>query len=524
MTSSSIQIKKPFPILKLLILAFAIGIIVIDGTVLNVSIREIVSSLNTDIKSIQWAITLYSLVLAALTILGGKLGDIYGRKKMFILGATIFGIGSLVTALAPNIGTMILGWSVIEGIGAALMVPASSALIINNFEGKERGIAFGIYGATGGAAAAFGPLLGGFLTTYFSWRWAFGINVFIVAGLILGAVLKIKDKHDLLKNYKMDWLGVLLSSAGLITLTYGIIEKSIWGWLSVLLIGLFIIWERYLTKKKKSTLISLHLFKDLNYTLGLLIFACIFGGFGGFVTYGVNIFYQSVLGFDAFHAGLAFLPFSFGAFSAAPLSAKLANKFGLKNIVTIGLILVLIGNLSVWSLLSTTVSIWLLAPFLFIFGFGLGMFAAQVTNLILSSVPEKDAGEASGVNGTIREVGRSIGAALLGAIFLGSLTSGVTVGINELVNDKLISTRIATPVLQLAKDENTSALAFGGEEFLKRCPDTDCKNQVNLIIKLEKQQVTNASKQVLLYATGFFVLALAAVIFLPKVLKKGENS
>ena len=373
MTNTANQFILNFNLKKwgsLIILALAVAIVVIDGTVLNVSISSIVRDLNTDLKNIQWAITSYSLVLAALTIFGGKLGDIFGRKRMFIMGALIFGIGSLVTALSPNVNILVLGWSLIEAIGAALMIPASSALIVSNYEGKDRGLAFGIYGATAGIGAAAGPILGGFLTSTFSWRWVFGINLFVVLALVLGSRI-VKNYAVPSKKVNLDYFGVVLSSLGLVSLTYGIIESSTYGWieskkafefagnfsnlgglsisfytilLGLILIAGFVFWEIYLENVKKlEPLISMKIFLNRQFSFGIGVITILFAGFTGILTFGVVLFYQYVFNLSALESGIGLIPLSLGSFIIAPLSAKIAEKISAKITVQIGLVIAIIG-------------------------------------------------------------------------------------------------------------------------------------------------------------------------------------
>jgi len=212
----------------LIVLSLALAIIIIDTTLLNVSLSSIIRDLHTDIQSIQWVISAYSLTLAALTITGGRLGDLFGRKRMFVLGAIIFAIGSFIASISQNVPQMIIGESIIEGIGAALMMPATSSLLIATFQGRERAIAFGIWGGIAAAAAALGPILGGYLATYYSWRWGFRINVVVALILFIGSFI-IKDSRDLEEKPTIDWTGVLLSALGLVLFVFGIIESSQYG-------------------------------------------------------------------------------------------------------------------------------------------------------------------------------------------------------------------------------------------------------------------------------------------------------
>ncbi len=437
--------------ITLFVLALAVAIVVIDGTVLNVSIRDITSDLKISLQDIQWAITLYSLIIASLTIFGSRLGDIFGRKITFVVGAIIFGLGSLITALSQDLNGLIFGWSVVEGIGAALMIPASSALLVNNFEGKARGRAFAMYGATAGVASAIGPILGGYLTTNFSWRWAFGINLFVVLILVAGSlyIKGYKVIGDSLK--KLDFVGVILSGIGLASVTYGFIESSTYGWLEAkkpweafgrsmdlagisitvytILIGLvllvaFYLWEKRVKRTEgMEPLIDVDIFKNRQFSSAISMIAILFSGFTGIITFGVVLYYQNVLNLSAFDSGVGLLALSLGTFIAAPLSARVSERFSVGRTVQTGLLISILGCYLIYLFLVEGATRLSLSPALFIFGFGFGLLVSQLTNLVLSAVSQDQAGQASGLNGTIREVGRSFGAAIIGAIFISAFAS-----------------------------------------------------------------------------------------------------
>src|SRR5438046_8824087 len=199
--------------LPLSVLCLAIAIIIIDSTLLNVSLSTLVRELHTNLQSLQWVISAYALMLAALTVTGGRMGDLFGRKRMFQLGAIIFAAGSFVASISRNVPVLLIGESIIEGVGAALMMPATASLLVAKYRGHDRALAFGIWGAVAAAASAVGPILGGFLTTHFSWRWGFRINLFVVALLLIGSMI-IDDRQER-EGKGIDWIGVLLSAAGL---------------------------------------------------------------------------------------------------------------------------------------------------------------------------------------------------------------------------------------------------------------------------------------------------------------------
>src|SRR5213596_1372396 len=209
----------------LMVLSLALAIIIIDSTLLNVSLKTLTRELHTTLQSLQWVISAYSLMLAALTVTGGRMGDLFGRKRMFMGGAIIFAIGSF----SRSVPVLLLGESIIEGIGAALMMPATASLLVSKYRGHDRAIAFGIWGGVAAAASAIGPILGGFLTTHYSWRWGFRINLFVVALLLVGSMI-IDDAQER-AGKDIDWIGVLLSAAGLFFVVFGIIESESYGWL-----------------------------------------------------------------------------------------------------------------------------------------------------------------------------------------------------------------------------------------------------------------------------------------------------
>ncbi len=573
--------------LPMLIIALSLAIIVIDGTVLNVSQKSVINDLNTDLKTIQWAFTSYSLVLAALTIFGGRLGDIFGRKKMFRLGAILFALGSFLTTISPNVGILILGWSIIEGIGASLMTPAASALIVSNYQGKDRGTAFAIFGATAGGASAFGPIIGGVLARYganisnllswltqsipsasqyfanFSgWRWAFGINVLIVALLLLGSRI-IKDTHEA-KRVNLDLVGVALSSLGLTSIVYGLIESSTYGWfqtnkayeifgniinlggisitvysiiLGILLMIGYVFWEFRVEKTGKEPMVRLEIFKNTTFTFGILTLTTLFAGFTGIITYGLIFYFLTVLKFDSLTAGLALIPFSLMTFFMAPVSAKLAHKYNPKLIVQIGLILILVGSGLFYLSFFDGATAWNFVPGEIVFGSGFGLMVAQINNLILSSVETKLAGVASGINGTIREIGRTFGVALIGAAFISTLGSTLKTNLEnnaqipvqakssiiKSIDEGEIKAGTSDPlsdeaVVKLGADSGAingimlGAKQSGAEMSIQNAENSFLENYRSTEAQITKEvgkSITTASKQSIVFTGGFALLSFA---------------
>jgi EmrB/QacA subfamily drug resistance transporter len=552
------QDLKPnrFKWLSLFVMVLALAIVVIDGTVLNVSQKYVITDLNTDLQTIQWAFTSYSLVLAALTILGGRLGDIFGRKRTFVLGAIIFAIGSAMTAFAKDATMLIWGWSIVEGIGAALMIPASSALLVSNFEGKERGIAFGIYGATAGAASSFGPILGGYFATNIGWRWAFGINVVIAAILCLGTIIVRDLKTDFKKKPYLDLFGVFLSSVGLVSIMYGVIESSKYGWWSAkkaweifgskldlvgvsvsfwsILLGIlfligFIFWEFKVEKMGKEPLIRLEIFANRQFSFGVVTMATMFSGFSGLITYGVVFYFLNVKGMNAFEAGLTLIPFSLATFFVAPISSRIADKIGQKRLVQIGLLTNTIGIFMIYNVMRYEATVNDFLPAFIVSGIGFGLIMAQLNNIILSSVKVSEAGVASGINGTIREVGRAFGVALIGAAFISTLN---TVAKDNIQNNQNLSVAAKAQVVKALDDgsqkigSDTSkndaqilqeAKSRGyklNTELLQKSYLLDYKENNKQISESINRAITDSSKHSLLYSLGFSFVALAVSFWL----------
>ncbi len=520
--------------LPLLVMGLAIIIIVLDTTLLNVSLATIVRDLKTDIRSLQWVITAYSLTLAALTITGGRFGDLFGRKRMFMVGAVIFAIGSLLASLSHNVGTLILGESIIEGIGAALMMPATSSLLVATYKGKDRALALGVWGGMAAAGSAIGPVVGGYLTSHYSWRWGFRINVFVAALLVLGSFL-IKESADKEEKNTIDWLGVVLSSTGLTSLVFSIIESSNYGWwkakeafsfmghalnlggisivpvalgLGVALLSLFFVWEQRVVAAGRTPLVSMKLFRNKQFTSGALLTTVMAVGQVGLV-FGLPVFLQGVRGLDALHTGYALLPLSIGLFIMAPLGGILAKRYKPKRIVQVGLLVNVFSLLLLrQSIVIDATSADFIMPLL-MYGAGMGLVMSQLSNITLSAVAIDEAGEASGVNNTLRQVGSSLGTALIGSIIIASIGTGLKNGISSSpVFAEGQKQRIAA-----AAEAQSSNIEFGmavqGQEL--------SASEASEIKRIANTSTVSANRQALLYTAGFSAAALLIASQLPNV-------
>lgn len=529
--------------LPLIVLSLALMIIVVDTTVLNVSIRNILEDLNTNVQGIQWVISAYSLTLAAFTVTGGRLGDLFGRKRMFVIGAILFAIGSLVTSLAPTIAWVIIGNALIEGLGAALMMPATASLLVSTYRGKDRAIGFAVWGGVAAAGAALGPIVGGYLTTNFSWRWAFRINLVVVVLLLIGTRF-IKESREKSEKIELDVMGILLSSVGLTSLVYGFIESSSYGWfhatkdfalfghsfaplglsvtpiaivLGIILLVVFGWWEQRHELRGHTPLVSLALFKNKQFTFGASVTALLALGQTGLV-FAIPIFYQSVRGLDAFHTGLGLLPMSLGIMIGAPSSLKFIKRFTPKHVSQFGFVLMTLGMLDLAAVLSPESTVWSLAFGLGLYGLGTGFAMSQLSNLTLSAVSVQQSGEASGVNSTIRQIGASFGSAIIGAALIATLTSSMV----KKIEANTVIPNPAKPQIIAGVREAGSNIEFVTPKEHQVVPPRIAHE----ITKNTHQATVEGNKVALLFAGGFAVLALLLSTQLPNIhdLETGEKA
>ena len=519
--------------LPLAILSTALMIIIIDTTVLNVSIKDMIGDLKTNVQAIQWVISAYALTLAALTVTGGRLGDLFGRKKVFKIGAVLFAIGSVITALAPTIAWVIFGNAIIEGIGAALMMPATASLLMSTYQGKDRALAFAFWGSVAASAAAIGPILGGWLTTNYSWRWAFGINVVVVAILLLGSRV-VKESRDKLEKQELDMVGVLLSSLGLVSIVYGLIESSTYGWwmakapfqifgldfspfglsvtpititLGLAILFAFIKYEQKHEAAGHTPLVSLNLFKNRQFTVGSVATALSSIGQSGII-FSVPIFYQSVLLLDAFHTGIGLLPMSLAVMIGAPIGLGMGKKLLPKHIIQLGFLLNLIGILYLYFTISTGSSPLSFAPGLFLYGFGMGLAFSHLSNLTLSAVSVEQSGEASGVNNTLRQVGTSFGSAIIGAALIATLTSGV---VTKIEASKVLPDQAKPAIVEQVKKAGSNI------EFSEPTKTNAPAKITNEVLSLTHQATVDANKVALSLTALFTIICLIFSQALPSI-------
>jgi MFS family permease len=442
--------------LPIAIFASAQFVMVLDSSVMNVSISQIVADLDTTIQGVQLAITAYTLVMAAFMLAGAKLGDILGRDRTFAIGLAIYGVGSLTTALSPNLTVLLIGWSLVEGLGAALVIPAIVSLIAGTYGGKERALAFGIVGGVAGAAIAAGPLIGGWVTTEFSWRYVFAAETVVVV-VILVLRRRLGSSPALEPRPGFDVVGVVLSALGLGLAVYGILKSSEWGWVFprgaltiggteitpfgfsavpfLILAGLgclaaFAIWEERSDREGRDTLLDRSLLRIVPLRAGLTTLLMqqliLLGTF--FV---LPVYLQVVLGLDAFETGKRLFPMSVTMFLAAMAGPRLAAGIAPKRVAQAGLLALVIASIVLFSTIDVELNEAGFAVALSIFGIGAGLLLSQLGNVIMSSVDPSKANEAGGLQGTAQNLGASLGTALIGSVLIAALTSSLVTRVEQ---------------------------------------------------------------------------------------------
>ena len=428
--------------LPLVALAGAQFIMVLDQSVMNVSISQLVADFDTTVTTIQGVITLYCLVMAMLMLTGGKIGDIIGRRKAFVIGLVIYGCGSALTAVAPTVAVLTLGWSILEGIGAALVLPAMVALIAGTFQGPERKVAYAVLGGVAGAGIAVGPILGGWATTELSWRIVFVGEVVIVAGILV-MTPKVRDALRPGDAPRLDVLGSILAATGLGTIVLGTLQSSTWGMLKpkdspiepfgfsltpfviaggVGLLWAFVAWQRHREAAGTDPLVHLDLLKIpmLRSGLGgLLAQNLILMG----VFFTVPLYLQLVLGLDALGTGIKMLPVSITMFLASAAGSRLSARLPVRTIVRAGLGTIIVAVVVLLATIEPTLAERTFALSMAVLGIGMGLVASQLGNVVQSSVDESGRGEAGGLQFTGQQLGSSLGVALVGAIVLAGLTN-----------------------------------------------------------------------------------------------------
>jgi len=438
----------------LVFISIAVSLIIVDSTIVNVAVPSIVEDLGISSTEVQWVQEAYTLVFASLLLVFGSLADRFGRRRLMLLGVAIFVLASIAAAVAPSGGLLILA-RLVQGIGGSMILPTTLSLINATFRGRERGIAFAVWGSTIGGMAAVGPLLGGWLTTAFSWRWAFGINIPLGILIVIGVLFTVAESRSD-RREGIDGVGALLSVLTMAPLVFGLIEGRTYGWwtvdqplqigdwqwpwtlspvpiaFAVALVALvaFVAWGVHRQRIGRSTLLALGLFRITSFRNGNIAAAVVsLGEFG--IILALPLWLQFVVVFDALQTGLLLLSLAIGSFVASGIAGALSGRVAPVWIVRAGLLAEIIGVAGVAFTIGPDATWGPLIPFLFVYGVGVGLATAQLTGVVLAEVPPAESGAASGTQSTSRQLGAALGVAILGTVLFSTTSSVLTSALDD---------------------------------------------------------------------------------------------
>jgi EmrB/QacA subfamily drug resistance transporter len=511
----------------LVVLTLGVSMIIVDATVVNVAIPTMINDLGLSAPDAEWMNTIYSLVFAALLISVGKAGDLWGRRRLFVAGVIAFIAASMWAGRADSAQSLI-GARLLQGVGGAMILPSTLSSVNALFRGRERAIAFAVWGSVIGGMAALGPLVGGWLTTEHSWRWIFYINVPIGFIAVVGSLALVPETRDEHAVRGMDVIGVVASTLGFGALVFSLIEGQRYGWwrpteqfsvfgtewpfesISVVPIGflaaatlliVFVVTEHRRTRAGRPVVVDLDMFGIPSFRNGNVAVLVVSLGELGLI-FALPLFIQSVLGYSAFQTGLVFVGLASGAFVAGGLAAPLAVRRGSRQVVLLGMAIEVLGLLGVAAVLSPSATGWTLAGPLFAYGLGVGLATAQLTNAILVDVPAPKSGQASGLQSTFRQVGSALGIAVLGTMLVVGLGTRTASGLDGVAD---LPPEAADAITSLIR--TTAGAALPG---IREMPDSG-----EIVAVIEDAYVASA-RTVAVAAAAFILGGLFAALRLPE--------
>ncbi len=538
-TADAPDVLDPRRWITLAITTATVVIISLDTTVLNVAIPTILRDFDTTLPSLQWVITGYALTFASLLIIGGRLGDLFGHRRIFVIGATLFGIGSLIAALSQSVPQLVIGEAVIEGIGASLMMPSSLAILSKTFVGHERAVAFGLWGAVGGASAAFGPVVGGFLTTNYSWRWAFGLNVVIVPFAIIGAVMFMPTLRQVGSRPRLDIRGAILIAVGMALLVFGLSEGEQYGWLKprrgltlagteiwpasrpvslvavAFVVAVVVLTAFYRSSRRKeledaSPLFEFGQLRHRGFRFGLITIGVLSLGQLG-LAFVLPVFLQEGRHLSAQMNGLWQLPSGLCFLIGAQISSRLARRVPLVVIVRIGVTMSVLGFAYLALVISADLQFWVLFPTYLLYGIGFGLCLPQITNIVLADVDTDKAGAAGGANNTAKQMGVSLGVAVIGALLSSrTIASGL---------DRLDTTTDLSPAVRTSA---AALLRTNGVSFVP--PEQATPAEVTILRRVFVESLASGARWPLVFAALTGVVALGVSFMIPNLRPLNEHS
>lgn len=512
----------------MVVVALGVSIVIMDATVVNVVLPVLIRDLKLTATDAQWTNSIYALVLAAFLITTGRLGDRFGRRRLLIAGIVVFGLGSILAALATGAPALLAG-RLVQGAGAAAILPATLSTVNALFTGRERGIAFAIWGSTIGGMAAVGPVVGGWLTTAFSWQWAFLINIPVVIVVLVGAIFWVPETKDDHAIRGADTPGIVLSVVGLGAIVFGLIEGQrlgwwaasttpltvgslAWGWTIspvpfAFLVGVtcmvaFVLHERSRIRRGRPALADLRLFGIRSFRFGAIAALIVaLGEFG--MLFALPLFLQGALGYTALNTGVVILALAVGTFFSSGLTPQLTKRIGARGVVRVGLLLEALSILALGLTVSATINAWQVATWLFVYGIGVGLATAQLTGVILADVPVNQSGQASGLQSTVRQLGSALGVALLGTLLVTSLATSLSAG---LAAQSTLDSAARARVVDLVSTSAGAAI-----------PQLDQLTGQTGTQAIAESSMVTATRATILTASGVILLGLLATLALPAV-------
>jgi len=499
----------------LILVSLSSFIIALDSTFMNVAITNLVVDLHTTVSVIQIIITVYALTMASLMLLGGKMQDVMGRKNAFLAGIIIYGIGTTVAALSINSTMLLIGWSILEGVGAALMTPATASIITGTYSGKNRAFAIGIWTAIAGVGAAVGPLIGGFLTTFFSWRWGFGLELIIVL-FVLALSGKLKYFPPSMKLSELDRMSIILSSMGILILVLGILSlNSIGNWeiapimvgAGLLLLIIFYFREKKIINRNEKPLTDIRLFKNRNFTLGNITRLIMQLALAGAV-FVLPVFLQFITGADAFTTGLVILPLTLGLLIFSIASSKISNYIAPHYMVSIGFLVAMAGTLFLRYQFNLNTQIADIVPGTFLLGIGLGLALPVTGNIILSSVGADKQSDASGIMSTSSNLGTSMGTAIIGIVLILGTINGIYMAVDQTFPNEFTKSEIKQNLTQY-------------EQTMKTTNITGLKsNQTSTAYTIVNTTISNAMRSAFDFVSLIFLIGFLISLYIRPMKEK----
>lgn len=523
--------------ITLLLVSLTTFVLVIDSTMMNVSIGYIVRDLNTTASGVQTAITLYTLIMASTLILGGKLADRFGAKKIFIIGTILYGIGTIIAAFAPNLLILILGWSVIEGIAGAMLLPVTISIIVFYYSGRERIMALAVWGAIFSAGIAIGPLLGGVLATYATWRWAFGLEAIIALIIVMFSFMIKKSKEA--RRFKIDFIGAIFAAIAFASIVYGALISKEYGWwaaikpfkigcleiyhfglsptpilifIGIMLFVIFILWIKRVERRGSEPLLSISVVKNRQFMSGALINSLQNLSSAGLLF--ITPFYmQAVLKYNAMTSGLTLMPMAIAIIVFSLITPRWGTKIAPKYLIQIGIVLAMLGLGLTAGMLRVELSIFYILPGFAIYGIGNGLILAFITNLTMEPLSPKTSDEGAGFRNSITNLGSSLGTAFVGSLLIAFFLSSIITGVDKsLVYDEAVKNDIGVFLTEKVQQMETSELEAESEKIFGKMSDKEL-SEFNLILE---ESAASSLRKVYIAMICFMGIGFIFTFSLPK--------